>query len=1065
MRKSKSVHACARVLGGIVLLLLAHPAHAADVYLPAGGDLQAALDAAQAGDTIYLEPGATFTGNFKLPAHAGSSYITVRSAAGSALLPAPGARISPAYAAYLPKITSPNSMPALRTGQGAAYWRLALLELGPNANTSDDIVELGDGSAAQFDLSQVPHHLVVDRVYVHGDPKNGHKRGIALNAANVTIVNSYISDIKAVGIDAQAIGGWNGPGPYLIENNYLEASTEVVMFGGDDPKIPGISATDVVVRGNTLRRPLEWRNPILPPPAAVNALAATGGSLTAGTYAYRVVARRYVNSTPVKSAASTEATVTVAAGGRAVISWNGVDDATEYLVYGRTPGAQKVYWRVTATTFTDDGTGAGVAGTPPATGTVWQVKNLFELKNARHVQVDHNVMENNWAQAQAGTAVLFTPRNQYGNCTWCVVEDVTFEYNVVRGIGAGIQVLGYDNNNPSQQTNGIRIRNNEFSDMNKVAWGGNGYFATITGGPRDITFDHNTIVSPSGGGVISVGGDAVFGLVFTNNVARHNSYGVSGTGQGTGNNAIGYYFPDAVFTRNVLAGGKASNYPAGNLFPTVTDFQLHFSDYDGGNFALVPGTDWANAATDGRDLGADESGLQNAPASPVDSPHVMTTAIPSTTEGLAYAAPLTATGGVLPYRWAVTAGALPAGVMLDPLTGGLSGTSITAGDYTFTAQVTDTMDAAASMPLTLRVIPAVTISTTALAAGTATLPYAQAFGATGGLGTYMWALTGGTLPPGVTFTADGLLAGTPAAAGRYVFEVTAFDAADAARRSAQSFTFTVLPPPNQPPSVGITSPVAGTTVLVGTAVSLAALASDSDGSVQRVDFYVNGSYAGGGAPGVVVPWTAPGRGTYAVTVVATDDRGASTTSQPIVITAVGDVVLYASQAAKMAGNYQLIADATAAGGYALWNPDLGAAKVSSASAAPTSYAEFTFYAEAGRPYHLWVRGKAQRNSWANDSAFVQFSGVGNARIGTTASVIVNLEDDVNAGVAGWGWQDNGYGTSVFGDDIVFETTGVQTLRIQPREDGLNIDQIVLSPDRYVTAAPGALKNDGTILPR
>jgi hypothetical protein len=80
-------------------------------------------------------------------------------------------------------------------------------------------------------------------------------------------------------------------------------------------------------------------------------------------------------------------------------------------------------------------------------------------------------------------------------------------------------------------------------------------------------------------------------------------------------------------------------------------------------------------------------------------------------------------------------------------------------------------------------------------------------------------------------------------------------------------------------------------------------------------------------------------------------------------------------------------------------------------------------------------------------------------------VIVNLEDDVNAGVAGWGWQDNGYGTSVFGDDIVFETTGVQTLRIQPREDGLNIDQIVLSPDRYVTAAPGALKNDGTILPR
>src|SRR5690606_34213822 len=117
------------------------------------------------------------------------------------------------------------------------------------------------------------------------------------------------------------------------------------------------------------------------------------------------------------------------------------------------------------------------------------------------------------------------------------------------------------------------------------------------------------------------------------------------------------------------------------------------------------------------------------------------------------------------------------------------------------------------------------------------------------------------------------------------------------------------------------------------------------------------------------------------------------------------------------------------------------------------------------PYRLWIRGRAHKNSWANDSAFVQFSGVENARIGTTGTFIYNLEQTTNAGVAGWGWEDNGWGVGVLGPVVVFTTTGEQTLRIQPREDGLSIDQIVLSPQRYLTASPGALKNDATILPR
>ena len=105
----------------------------------------------------------------------------------------------------------------------------------------------------------VPHNLVVDRCYIHGDPTVGQKRGIALNSASTTIVNSYISDIKAAGQDSQAVGGWNGPGPFVIENNYLEAAGENIMFGGSDPSIHNLVPSDVTFRRNHLSKRLDWR--------------------------------------------------------------------------------------------------------------------------------------------------------------------------------------------------------------------------------------------------------------------------------------------------------------------------------------------------------------------------------------------------------------------------------------------------------------------------------------------------------------------------------------------------------------------------------------------------------------------------------------------------------------------------------------------------------------------------------------------------------------------------------------------------------------------------------------
>ena len=364
-----------------------------------------------------------------------------------------------------------------------------------------DIVTLGDAGSAQRTAAQIPHDIVVDRVYIHGEPGKGSKRGIALNSAATTVANSYISEIKVVGQDSQAIAGWNGPGPFTITNNYLEAAGENLMFGGADPGIPGLVPSDITIDGNYFSKQVSWR------------------------------------------------------------SEN------------------------------------------------WSVKNLLELKNARRVTIARNTFEYNWQGGQSGYAIVFTVRNQDGNCPWCQVANVMFEQNVVRHSAAGIVILGYDNIHPSQQTQAIVVRNNLFHDIDSKNWGGNGYFLLLTGGARDITVDHNTIIQDHASGLVTMDGAQVLGFVFTNNVAKHNSYGIIGTARGMGNEAIAAFLPGSEITRNIIAGAAAARYPAGNSFPSTAQFETQFVSYAGGDYRLIAGSPWRNAGTDGLDLGAPLDGL------------------------------------------------------------------------------------------------------------------------------------------------------------------------------------------------------------------------------------------------------------------------------------------------------------------------------------------------------------------------------------------------------------------------------------------------------------------------
>ena len=182
-------------------------------------------------------------------------------------------------------------------------------------------------------------------------------------------------------------------------------------------------------------------------------------------------------------------------------------------------------------------------------------------------------------------------------------------------------------------------------------------------------------------------------------------------------------------------------------------------------------------------------------------------------------------------------------------------------------------------------------------------------------------------------------------------------------------------------------------------------------------------------------------------------------------------MLYAAQSPLIAGAWLPTADATAAAGVRLQNPNLGAAKLTQALASPVNYFDLTFDAEAGKAYRLWIRARAQNDDYANDSVFVQFdrsvdaSGSPVSRLGTTSAEAIVIENCSGCGLSGWGWQDNGYGLDVLGPVIRFAQSGTQRMRMQVREDGLGIDQVVLSAVRYLTVSPGALKNDATIIPK
>ena len=207
-------------------------------------NLQDEINNATPGATIRIPDGETCIGSFTI-----NKSLNIVGGVGSKIV---SPQVSPTqFVAEPPIIIPPGTGPV----------SLSNLEITVQDTVTKifDLVRFGTGDADQNSLDKAPQGLTIDNCDIHGLPNADSQRGISANGANFKITNSKVREIHGKGYDTQAICSWNGPGPFLIEDCYLEGSGENVMFGGSPPTIPSLVHADLTFRRNHCFKPLSWK--------------------------------------------------------------------------------------------------------------------------------------------------------------------------------------------------------------------------------------------------------------------------------------------------------------------------------------------------------------------------------------------------------------------------------------------------------------------------------------------------------------------------------------------------------------------------------------------------------------------------------------------------------------------------------------------------------------------------------------------------------------------------------------------------------------------------------------
>jgi hypothetical protein len=528
------------------------PAPGSTISVNAGGDLQSALNDADCGDTIQLQSGAVFSGNFKFPAKScdDQHWIVIRTSAPDSALPSEGTRVNPCYAGVASLPGRPSfTCPAVKnvmvqivyTGSGisgpiellagANHYRFIGLEI-TRALPTVHIWDLVTPDTAA-------DKIIFDRDWIHGTATDETKGGVHLSGVtNAAIVDSYFSDFHCISlhgscIDSQAINGGDGTlpaGPYKIDDNFLEASGESIMFGGG----PGTSVpADIEIRYNDLFKPLLWQ------PGAPGYV----GGYTGDPFIVK-------NNLELKN------------GQRVLLEGNVLQN-----VWG---GFTQHGFSVLLNPATQNG------GCPTCRVT--------------DITIRYNTISNVGGGFSIGNGEGKTGGYAAGGERYSIHDVLVDNVDKTKYDGYGLFVL-------MTSTSTTEILNNLWIQHNTAFPDPDTHILSILDPVSQMPgflFANNLIASPTFPIVSAGGGPA-------NCAASENPL-----------TSVQKCFQGYVFAGNLFIGGltkfPSNQWPAGQMFVTSAD-GVDFVDYADGNYALSPSSPYVNRGTDGLNPGADIVGL------------------------------------------------------------------------------------------------------------------------------------------------------------------------------------------------------------------------------------------------------------------------------------------------------------------------------------------------------------------------------------------------------------------------------------------------------------------------
>jgi hypothetical protein len=621
-------------------------------------EIQTALDEAQLGDTITLEAGKTWDIERPLILYRkenGSGFLTVRSSAGDDWLPAPNTRITPAYVPLMPTLRLASAVNRLmtveQTPRAVEYYQF----IGVNFTTSDavdvhDLIRLW-AVGIHTDPSYTPNHIVFDRCILRGHPLRSAAKGMRFHVRNGVVKNSFLDEFKAQ-IDAQAISNFNGPGPILIQNNYLSATGENIMTGGAIPDIPNLVPANYTVEFNAF---VKDRDQLSKEEWKPDTYVRKGRITQIGRSYYKALDSGVTGETRPAFPLSTVnraprnplmpgyvRTIDYACDPEYCVTDNGIRWQLIYVEPKRwVPGMQVTKGDIVSYTGPETNNTAmsfyaaqdGITGLIPPfrlpvlpfnptpdicapafciedgttqwqrytdTSILWVVKNLLEYKVMDTSIIRWNLFSGSWVDGQTGWGISFKPENQDPKNSWVArTENIEFAYNVITNVARPFNFQGRGASGTGVARN-WNIHNNLIFALRP----GNGSALQSTDDANGLRFVHNTIELPQGAGLFTLSGFKKDSLTFVDNIVQRGGFGIKRSAASEGTESLKQSYDSYTVTNNVIEGINVSSYPAGNFNTRFDD--VGFADRQNGNYKLRDGgSPFKGSGTDGSDLGAD----------------------------------------------------------------------------------------------------------------------------------------------------------------------------------------------------------------------------------------------------------------------------------------------------------------------------------------------------------------------------------------------------------------------------------------------------------------------------